>query len=119
MDEGAVVREQQQARRIVIQTPHRLHIAPTELLGQQSQHAWVMTGLARTFKLGRLVQGKINEWAAGPLLAHDGERQPLRVEWFITLSHRPAFNRDIALQDQLPTAVTGPEALALEDSVEA
>jgi hypothetical protein len=40
------------------------------------------------------------------------------MKWLITLSHRAAFNRDIALQDQLPTAFAGPEALALKDFVE-
>ena len=46
MDEGAVVREQQQARRIVIQTPHRLHIAPAELLGQQGNEYRLIVAIA-------------------------------------------------------------------------
>ena len=46
VDERAIVRHQQQARGVMVESANRLYIAPGKLIGKDGQHPGMMAGLA-------------------------------------------------------------------------
>ena len=69
MNEGTIVRHQQQTCGVVIEPTDRLYIAPAELLRQYRQYPGMVARLAGTFEICRLVQGDVDMFPAKPFSA--------------------------------------------------
>ena len=118
VDKRAVVGHQQHAGGVVVKPPYRLHLAPGELFGQQGQHARVVAGLARAFKVGRLVQRNVNVLAVLPFLAKDLQHQAIGLDGSLVAGLHFAIDGNIAVFNQRAAVFSRAEALRLEDAVE-
>ena len=117
MDERTVIRHQQHAGRVVIQPSDGLQLAPGELLRQQRQYAGVMTGFARTFKVGWLVQHDVDVFAITPDFIKDREFEVVGIKSGAVISHAFAIDADFAVFYQVAAVFSGTESLRLQDTV--
>ena len=117
VDEGAIVRHQQQPGRIVIESSHRLQLAPAKLFRQDRQHARILARFARTFEIGRLVECDVEMLAVSPLFVKQRQHQPIGVECGLVVGHDYAIDRDLAVVDQAAAIFAGAETLRLQDPV--
>ncbi|MNN43072.1 hypothetical protein D3C81_1572900 [compost metagenome] len=80
MDELAVVRQQQQARGVVIEPAHGLHFALAQRYRQQVVDALVVARPLRALIAGGLVEHQVGLGAGQPRLAVHGELQAIHLE---------------------------------------
>src|SRR5690606_1479255 len=102
----------------MIQPADRLQFTPAELLGQQGQHARMMTGLARTFEVGRLVEHDVHALAIAPCFIENGEFQIGGIEAGTIVINDFIAHGDFTIFDQAATVFTGTETLRLQDAVQ-
>jgi len=118
VDERTVIRHQQQAGGVVIEPPHRLHIAPRELFGQQGQDAGVVAGFSGTFEVGRLVQRDVHMFTVNPLIAEYPEHETAGFDSDPAISDGLSGDAHFTGGDQFTAPFSRTKALRLQDAVQ-
>lgn len=117
MDECAVVGHQQQAGGVVVEAPHRLHVATYELLRQQAEYTGVVAGLARALVVGRFVQRDVKVFAIAVYFTKDAEFKRISFDAGEAIGDGHAGNADVPVGDQFTAPLAGAEALGLQNTV--
>src|SRR5450759_261561 len=115
--ERPIIRHQQQAGGVVIETAHRLHITPGELFRQDSQHTRVVTGLSGAFKIGRLVQRDIYMPAVNPQLIEYPEHESAGLDSDTVIGNGLPRDAHFTSGNQFTAPLARAKALRLQDAV--
>jgi hypothetical protein len=118
VDQRAVVGQQQQAGRVLIQPADGLDAALAQRRRQQAHDAGVVLGLLRALVARRLVQQHQRLVEVRPDLAGDLERQAGGVELGPGLVDDRAADLHLAMRDQSGAQAPGAETLGEKDLVE-
>lgn len=116
--ELAVVGQQQQAGRVLVEPADALHAARDERRGQQAEHARMVLRIARTLVAGRLVEREIRTRMERPCRIVDREHEAVGVERGVRVGRGGARDGDAAGFDQAAALATRAEALGVENAFE-
>src|SRR5579864_301215 len=100
VDELAVVGEEQQARRVLIETADALDTARRELRREQIEDAQMMLWLARAFVASGLVEQNVGVLAIAPGRTVDDERQRPGIEVGVGVGADGSFDRHATVRNE-------------------